>query len=66
MVVSRSEGSQGLSKKILKFVEQEEVRGGSSGGASGGAAKKKAAKEPARKPRKGKVDLFDDVFAFTG
>lgn len=65
MVVSRSEGGQGLSKKILKFVEQEEVRGG-GGGASGSAGKKKAAKEPVRKPRKGKVDLFDDVFAFTG
>lgn len=64
MVVSRSEGSQGLSKKILKFVEQEEVRGNSGASSAGGG--KKAAKEPARKQRKGKVDLFDDVFAFTG
>lgn len=59
MVMARSEGNQGLSKKILKFVEQD-VREDSRPT----PAKKKAAEK--RKQRKGKSDLFDDVFAFTG
>lgn len=56
--MARTEGDQGIAKKILKFVEKDVHD------ESRTPNKKKAAAE--KNKRKGKMDLFDDVFAFTG